>query len=233
MSVEAVHWALTRQTDEAVDKLVLIALANFAGEDHTSWPSRKTLAKAGMCSLDTVDRANRRLEARGLIRKTARTHQNGAKTSNVYELNVDGGWPQFAASQPRPEAATLAAPGSGDPGRIGCGHKEPSFEPSFESPDSASARDGISIEEGKVVIPPPVADDIKAEFPDVDLNEIAVLAAPDLVRFKRPSSADCYAVVRKHALLSTKGRRSRGATKSPKLTVAEVIRRQKNAECVG
>jgi hypothetical protein len=116
---------------------------------------------------------------------------------------------------------------------MGCGHKEPSFEPSSESPDSAGARDGISIEGGKVIIPPSVADDLKAEFPDVDLTEVAVLAAPDLVRFKRPSGADCYAVVRKHALLSARTRRTKDPGKAPKMTVAEVLRRQKDAERVG
>lgn len=136
MSVEAVHWALKQTTDEAVDKLILIAMANYADETHSSWPSRKKLAAAGMCSVDTVDRANRRLEARNLIRKSARMHKGGAHSSNFYELNVEGGWPHHAA--------TLAAPACGHPSRIGCGHKEPSLEPSLEpaplppSPDEAS-----------------------------------------------------------------------------------------------
>lgn len=143
MSVEAVHWALKQTTDEAVDKLILIAMANFADENHASWPSRKKLAIAGMCSVDTVDRANRRLESRNLIRKSARTHKGGAQSSNFYELNVEGAWeatspPQPhhaappAAPQPQAGAATPAAPRCAPPSRIGCGPKEPSLEPSLE-----------------------------------------------------------------------------------------------------
>ncbi len=158
MSVEAVHWALKQTTDEAVDKLILIAMANYADETHSSWPSRKKLAAAGMCSVDTVDRANKRLEARNLIRKSSRAHRSGANSSNFYELNVDGGWPHHAAPlaapcappQPHPDAAPLAAPGCGYPSRIGCGHKEPSLEPSLETAplppsDGASAASGQKV----------------------------------------------------------------------------------------
>lgn len=157
MSVEAVHWALKQTTDEAVDKLILIAMANYADETHSSWPSRKKLAAAGMCSVDTVDRANRRLEARNLIRKSARTHKGGAHSSNFYELNVEGGWPHHAATtdaapQPHLGAAPLAAPACGHPSRIGCGHKEPSLEPSLEpAPLPPTAEPKVEAASGQLI----------------------------------------------------------------------------------
>jgi DNA-binding transcriptional MocR family regulator len=144
MSVEAINWALRQVTDEPVDKLILICLANYAGDDHSSFPSRKKLAEVGMCSVDTVDRANKRLEARGLISKSERLHARGGKASNCYTLNVDEvaarcGHVQppavVAARVPPPQphdAPRVAASGRGQGSRTRCGYKEPSKEPSKE-----------------------------------------------------------------------------------------------------
>jgi len=142
MSVEAVHWALKQKTDEAVDKLILISLADYAGHDHTCFPSRKKLAEVGMCSLDTVDRANKRLEARGLIRKDRRLHEAGGLASNCYVLCVDGvaaNCGEDDAEDSRTErpgqphdAARVTAQDCGEGSRMGCGHKEPLQEPPQE-----------------------------------------------------------------------------------------------------
>jgi hypothetical protein len=151
MSVEAINWALKQETDEPVDKLILIALANYAGDDHSSFPSRRKLSEIGMCSLDTVDRANRRLEARGLVSKETRLHPAGGKASNCYILDVDGvaapcgqgdevsesrnrrteTAAQMRLGQPH-DAARVAAQLSGEGSRTGCGHKEPPKEPPKE-----------------------------------------------------------------------------------------------------
>lgn len=144
MSVEAINWALRQDTDEPVDKLILIALANYAGDDHSSFPSRRKLSEIGMCSLDTVDRANRRLEARGLVAKETRLHPAGGKASNCYVLAVEGvaapcgqgdgvsgDSRTMRGGQPH-HAARVAAQQSGEGSRIGCGHKEPPKEPPKE-----------------------------------------------------------------------------------------------------
>lgn len=136
MSVEAVTWALKQVTEQPVDKLILISLANFADENHSAFPGRKKLAEVGMCSLDTVDRANKRLEARGLIRKDRRLSARGGASSNCYILAVDGlaadcgqhdEPDEVAAGVPvgQPQiAARVAASECGEGSRIGCGHKE-------------------------------------------------------------------------------------------------------------
>lgn len=145
MSVKAMAWALEQQTENPVDKLILIALGNYADDADQCFPSRRTLARIAMCSLDTVDRAIKRLEAVGYVRKEARQGARGL-TSNAYTLITDPSrnlrplpatecdetlaadvrppQPQFAATLAAPDAATLAAKAAAT--------YEPSLEPSIE-----------------------------------------------------------------------------------------------------
>lgn len=145
MSVKAMAWALEQSTENPVDKLILIALGNYADDADQCFPSRRTLARIAMCSLDTVDRAIKRLEAAGMIRKEARQGARGL-TSNAYELCMDPSrnlrplseaqddktlaadvrlpQPQIAATLAAPDAATLAAKAAAT--------YEPLLEPSIE-----------------------------------------------------------------------------------------------------
>lgn len=145
MSVKAMAWALEQSTENPVDKLILIALGNYADDADQCFPSRRTLARIAMCSLDTVDRAIKRLEAAGMIRKEARQGARGL-TSNAYELCLDPSrklrplpeaqddetlaadvrppQPQIAATLAAPDAATLAAKAAAT--------YEPLLEPSIE-----------------------------------------------------------------------------------------------------
>lgn len=145
MSVKAMAWALEQSTENPVDKLILIALGNYADDADQCFPSRRTLARIAMCSLDTVDRAIKRLEAAGMIRKEARQGARGL-TSNAYELCLDPSrklrplpeaqddetlaadvrppQPQIAATLAAPDAATLAAKAAAT--------YEPLLEPSVE-----------------------------------------------------------------------------------------------------
>lgn len=119
MSSRATHWALQQTTELPVDKLVLIALADFADDNNQCFPSRKRLAAIGMCSIDTVDRSIKRLMDLGMISKTERPAERGGLTSNCYTLHVDTASlpsrnlrPPLAADCPHPQpqnAATLAA----------------------------------------------------------------------------------------------------------------------------
>lgn len=88
MSGKAMGWALEQITELPVDKLVLIAIGNYADEEHRCFPSRKKLAKLAMCSLDTIDRAIKRLEAAGLLSKAQQPSTRGGLTSNAYTLPV-------------------------------------------------------------------------------------------------------------------------------------------------
>ena len=39
MSIDALKWAWTAPVDSASERLVLLSLADRAGEEHTAWPS--------------------------------------------------------------------------------------------------------------------------------------------------------------------------------------------------
>ena len=145
MSAKAMGWALEQKTALPVDKLVLIAVANFAGDDHSSHPSRKTVADMAMCSLDTVDRALKRLEESGLLTKTARVHEKGGPASNVYTLPLaaqgsrnlrpaapcgEGVAAEVRPGQPHNDAARVAAQDAATKEPL----KEPSKEPTPIAP---------------------------------------------------------------------------------------------------
>lgn len=138
-------WALDQTTEQPVDKLVLIALGNFADDSDTCFPSRRTLAQIAMCSVDTVDRALKRLEAAGMITKGEREGARG-QTSNVYSLactpsrnlrppaiDADATTPSRTDAAPQPQIAPPpAAPACGPPSRNHAAPYEPSLEPSPE-----------------------------------------------------------------------------------------------------
>jgi hypothetical protein len=153
MSGKAMGWALEQSTELPVDKLVLIAIANFADEHHQCFPSRKTLAKLAMCSVDTVDRSIRRLIEAKMLAKDQRLADRGGLKSNCYSLPVGeyspaahnplrggsrnlrpGGHPQSAATLAACTAATLAATGAATKGTV----TEPSIEPTPKPPQGAS-----------------------------------------------------------------------------------------------
>lgn len=88
MSVKALTWAFEQVTELPVDKLVLLALADFAGHDGTCFPSQEAIAKRALCSTDTVQRAIRRLIADGMLTKHRRYSAMGHRTSDGYCLEV-------------------------------------------------------------------------------------------------------------------------------------------------
>lgn len=145
MSVKAMAWALEQSTENPVDKLILIALGNYADDSDQCFPSRRTLARIAMCSLDTVDRSIKRLEAAGMVRKEARQGARGL-TSNAYQLCMDPSRnlrpPQEATEDetlaagvrpPQPQiAATLAVSGAATLAARAAATYEPSLEPLIE-----------------------------------------------------------------------------------------------------
>ncbi|MFN4187680.1 MAG: helix-turn-helix domain-containing protein, partial [Acinetobacter johnsonii] len=45
MSIDATRWAWTAPVNNSSQRLVLLSLADRAGEEHTAWPSIDRLAK--------------------------------------------------------------------------------------------------------------------------------------------------------------------------------------------
>lgn len=86
MSVAATRWALT-QRDVGRAKLVLVVLADHAGDAGVCWPSLKLIAaECDIKTTETVGKHLRSLEDRGLIRRVGRQRVNGSCTSNYFVL---------------------------------------------------------------------------------------------------------------------------------------------------
>ena len=89
MSFEATAWAWSQQIP-GLTKLVLMGLANYADREHkTAYPNMRRLAADCGISIDTVKRAVKRLETKGLISHQQRYHADGGLTSNLYILSVE------------------------------------------------------------------------------------------------------------------------------------------------
>lgn len=89
------HWArqsLKTLPDsvKAPARLALMLLADYADEQHASWPSINTMALEMGCSVRSVQRAIDLLEKHGLVMVESRQAKNGRQMSNRYFLAVDG-----------------------------------------------------------------------------------------------------------------------------------------------
>lgn len=161
MSNKAVGWAWDQATDRPIDKSILVALADYAGADGYAYPSHRQIGEMVQCSPDSVQRALKRLIARGLIRFENRSRENSkAQASNGYvvlylgpesdryrrlenEVAID----DDGKLRPLPQNAAGGVPqnavGGTAPVRQGvpqlCGTMNPSLDPSLEKNAQAGA----------------------------------------------------------------------------------------------
>lgn len=154
MSVEALTWALRVGGLTPRAKLVLIGLADSA--DRATWscyPSRKSLAEVGDCSVDTVDRAMKELLKAGHLSVTGRTRNGGGQSSNLYTLTPSRKIaapltpaaemrPPPPAEMPRGEPHSYAAGGAA----YGAAPYEPSLEPPLKNRIVSKAEIGSLID---------------------------------------------------------------------------------------
>jgi hypothetical protein len=87
MSVQAVTWAFDQQIRPAGTKLVLIALADYCGEENVAFPSITTLTRKTTQDWRTVTRALDSLEKLGLIVDSGE-RRGATKQIKVYQLNL-------------------------------------------------------------------------------------------------------------------------------------------------
>lgn len=106
MGVRALAWAFRSQRPP-FERLVLLALADFADDEGACWPGVGTLMERTGMSRRGVQEALARLEADGLVAMRERRVPNGRQTSNVYVLDLD--W-----EPPVPVAAGAAGAAAGD-----------------------------------------------------------------------------------------------------------------------
>lgn len=82
-------WALEQPITRAIDRAVLLAIADFHSPKRGCWPTLRTLCKTtGYCER-AVRYALRRLEAAALIATEARFTEIGDHTSNCYRILRD------------------------------------------------------------------------------------------------------------------------------------------------
>lgn len=89
MSLRAMSWAWEQETKSSGERLVLLALADHAGEDGECWPHSARLGEK--CGLDrkTVQRHLTALDERGVIEKVSRRKRNnGTLAGWLYRLPI-------------------------------------------------------------------------------------------------------------------------------------------------
>lgn len=90
MSFEAMAWAAKQPCKNSLRKLVLLMLANYCDDNHSTYPSYKHLAKLCECNERSVMRAVTGLSEEGLIEIRPRFTSDGKQTSNRFVLLVRG-----------------------------------------------------------------------------------------------------------------------------------------------
>lgn len=123
MSNEAITWAF-KQELPMNEKFILVALADYADDEHSCFPSHsKTAARVG-ASVPTVKRCIAKLADRGLITIERRLRENGSHSANRYVLAVGGS----VQSEPPPPPVQNDPPVQSDT------HPRYSDEPGVGSP---------------------------------------------------------------------------------------------------
>lgn len=89
MSWEAQGWAWEAPLEHPNDRLVLLALVEWADVEDTCFPSIASLCRRTLLSERSVVRSLRRLEDDGYLQREERQRENGSRSSNLYRLNVD------------------------------------------------------------------------------------------------------------------------------------------------
>ena len=90
MSLAALSWALRRDGIRPTEKLVLLALADYADRNNECFPSITTLAATVGVHKSTVQRSLSTLVDAGHIAKNVRTRPDGSQTSNSYTILLGG-----------------------------------------------------------------------------------------------------------------------------------------------
>lgn len=90
MSIDATRWAWSQQEIKSTDKLVLLSLADRAGEDHECYPSSERLALDTCLNLKTVKTAIKRLKELGLVEDTGRRRGQSGRVVVYRLIGVNG-----------------------------------------------------------------------------------------------------------------------------------------------
>jgi len=113
MSVQAITCALAVRGVSASEKLVLLALANYADEHMRCWPSQARLADDTCLTERTMRSVLASLEERRLLSRKERRRQDGTRASDVITLHFAGEVTEQAeiiSAGPQPENTSAYQP---------------------------------------------------------------------------------------------------------------------------
>ncbi len=129
MSWQATAAALKFRGLKPTEKLLLLALANYANEDNQVWVKQKTLAEDTELCRRTIVSCFQTLEAAGALTREIRRRENGSRSSDIVTLTLEGG-----RARPVQQGARLArgVVQGLHQGGAGVAHPEPPLEPSTE-----------------------------------------------------------------------------------------------------
>ena len=89
MSVKVLSWAFEQELKPR-DKVVLLALADYADDAGECYPAVLTLAEKASVSKATVRRVLKSLEGAGLVEKVLRFRDDGSQRSTLYRIDMGG-----------------------------------------------------------------------------------------------------------------------------------------------
>ena len=132
MSWVAIKWARKQRAGSPITKAVLTNLALHADEKGFCWPAQETMAREIECSVDSVQRALKKLEGRVLWR-IKRKSSDGRRISDAYQLRLDR-----EPEQPQSNPSGPAPCGPADDGRQAAG--SPAAEPQADASPGGTVR---------------------------------------------------------------------------------------------
>ena len=80
-------WVVDHPDVTSLDVAVYVAIKRHADQHGEAYPSRARIAELAKCSVDTVDRAKKRLLDIGALDVEVRRKRNGEPISNLYTIH--------------------------------------------------------------------------------------------------------------------------------------------------
>lgn len=137
MSVQALSCAFAMRGLSPSEKLVLLALANFANDKMQCWPSQERLAADTELSARTVWAALKSLEDMRLMSRASRKRADGTRSTDVFTLHFSlEVWSEPLANPAKPTRKPCELQSQSLQEPIAAVARLTTFEPSSTEPDN-------------------------------------------------------------------------------------------------
>ena len=115
MSIAAMSCAMALRDVKPSEKLLLLALSNYADDNMQCWPSQKRLSEDTCLSLRSIRNLLASLVAGGMISKAERQRQDGSRSTDIITLHFAGRVGATTAAPPATTAGGTRQPLPGGP----------------------------------------------------------------------------------------------------------------------